>query len=111
MKGAIFLVDEYLLRRDSGSKVVMEEVPDPNTTVTSSHENSIHEQVQVHPQVRRRSERVPRQPDRYVRHIITNNVHSLHLKDNDPLTYNDVVNDFNSRRWQQAMDYEISSIH
>ena len=31
MKRAIFLEDEYLLRRDSGSDVVLEEVLDPNT--------------------------------------------------------------------------------
>ena len=76
----------------------MEEVPDPNTISISSSENSILEQVQVHSQVPRRSERVPRQPDRYVGHIITDNDHTLQLKDNDPLTYNDAVNDFNSRR-------------
>ena len=31
VKRAIFLEDEYLLRRDSGSDVVLEEVLDPNT--------------------------------------------------------------------------------
>ena len=34
-KRVIFLEDEYLLRRDSGSKVVLEEVLDPNTNATS----------------------------------------------------------------------------
>ena len=82
----IFLEYGYLLPRDSGSKVVLEEVSDSNTNATSSHENSIHEQVQVHTQVPRRSERVPRQPDRYVGHVFTDNVDTLHLKDNDPLT-------------------------
>ena len=40
-KRVVFLEDEYLLRRDSGSKVVLEEVPDPNTNATSLDENSV----------------------------------------------------------------------
>ena len=37
-KRVIFLEDEYLLRRDDGSKVVLEEVQDPNTNATSLDE-------------------------------------------------------------------------
>ena len=40
-KRAIFLDDDYLLRRDSGSKVVQEEVPDSNTNSTSLDKNSV----------------------------------------------------------------------
>ena len=47
-KRAVFSEDEYLLRRDSGSKVVLEEVPDPNTNATSLDENSVPESLQVH---------------------------------------------------------------
>ena len=95
-KRAIFLEDEYLLRRDSGSKVVLEEVLDPNTNATSLDENSVSESLQVHTEAPRRTGRVPRQPDRYVGHIVTDDVDTLHLKDNDPLTYSKVVNDSNS---------------
>ena len=47
-KRAIFLEDEYLWRRDSGSKVVLEEVLVPNTNATSLDENSVPENLQVH---------------------------------------------------------------
>ena len=93
------------------NKVVLEEDPNPNTNATSSHENSITEQVQVYTQVPRGSERVPRQLERYVGHIVTDNVDTFHLKDNDPLIYNDAINDFSSRRWREAMDSEIQSMH
>ena len=98
-KRAVFLEDEYLLRRDSGSKVVLEEVPDLNTNATSLDENSVSENLQVHTEAPRRTSRVPRQPDRYVGHIVTDDVDTLHLKDSDPLTYNEAVHDSNSKRW------------
>ena len=106
-KRVIFLEDEYLLRRDSGSKVVLEEVLDPNTNATSLDENSIPENLQVHTKALRSTGRVPRQPDRYVGHIVTDDVDTLHLKDSDPLTYNEAVNDSNSKKCREAMDSEI----
>ena len=99
------------MKRDSGSKVVLEEVLDPNTNATSLDENSVSESLQVHTEAPRRTGRVPRQPDRYVGHIVTGDVDTLHLKDNDPLTYSEAVNDSNSKKWQEAMDSEIQSMH
>ena len=58
-KRVIFLEDEYLLRRDSGSKVVLEEVPDLNTNATSLDENSVPENLQVHTEAPGRTGRVP----------------------------------------------------
>ena len=110
-KRVIFLKDEYLLRRNSGSKVVLEEVLDPNTNATSLDENSVPENLQVHTEAPRRTGRVPRQPDRYVGHIVTDDVDTLHLKDSDPLTYSEAVHDSNSKKWREAMDSEIQSIH
>ena len=97
-KRVIFLEDEYLLRRDSGSKVVLEEVLDPNTNATLLDENLVPENLQVHIEVPRRTGRVPRQPDQYVGQIVTDDVDTLHLKDSDPLTYNEAVNDSNSKK-------------
>ena len=34
-------------------------------------------------------------------------VDTLHLKDSDHLTYNEAVNDSNSKKWREAMDSEI----
>ena len=111
VKRVVFLEDEYLLRRDSGSKVVLEEVPDLDTNVTSLDENLALKNLQVQTKAPRRSARVPRQPNRYVGHIVMDNVDTLHLKDSDPLTYNEVVNDSISKKWQEAMDLEIQSMH
>ena len=92
-KRVVFLEDEYILRRDSESKVVLEEVPDPNTNATSLDENSVLENLQVHIEAQCMTGRVPRQPDRYVGHIVTDDVDTLHLKDIDPLTYSEAVHD------------------
>ena len=104
VKRVIFFEDEYLLRKDSGSKVVLEEVRDSNTNATSLDENSLPENLQVHTEAPRRTGRVPRQPDRYVGHNVTDDVDTLHLKDSDPLTYNEAVNDSNSKKWREAID-------
>ena len=62
-KRVVFLEDEYILRRDSGSKVVLEEVLDPNTNATLLDENSVLENLQVHTEALRRTGRVLRQLD------------------------------------------------
>ena len=87
-KRVVFLEDESLLRRYSGSKVVLEEVSDLNTNGTSLDENSTPENLQVHTKAPRRTGRVSRQPDRYVRHIVTDDVDTLHLKESDPFVGN-----------------------
>ena len=38
-------------------------------------------------------------------------VDTLHLKESDLLTYDEVVNDSNSKKWQESMDSEIQSMH
>ena len=42
---------------------------------------------------------------------MTDDVDTLHLKDSDPLTHNEAVNDSSSKIWREAMDLEIPSIH
>ena len=42
---------------------------------------------------------------------MTADVDTLHLKDNDPLTYIEAVNDSNSTKWQEEIDLEIQSMH
>ena len=110
-KRAIFLEDEYLLRRDCGSKVVLEEVPDLNTNATSLDENSVPKNLQVHTKAPRRTGRVSRQPDQYVGHIVMNDVDTLLLKYSNLLTLNEAVNDSNSKKWREAMDLDIQSMH
>ena len=78
---------------------MLEEVLDSNTNATSLDENSVLENLQVHTEAPRRTGRVPRQQDRFVRHIVTDDGDTLYLKDNDPLTYSEAVNDSNSKKW------------
>ena len=54
-KMVIFLEDEYLLKRDSGSKVVLEEVSDPDTNTISLDENLVPKNFQVHTKAPRNS--------------------------------------------------------
>ena len=77
---------------------MLEEVPDSNTNATSLDENSVPENLQVHTEAPCRTGRVLRQPDRYVGHVVTDDVNILHLKDYDPLTYSEAVNDSNSKK-------------
>ena len=44
----VFLENECLLRIDSESKVVLEEISNAETNVTSLDENSVHENIEVH---------------------------------------------------------------
>ena len=38
-------------------------------------------------------------------------VDTLHLNDSDPLTYSEAVHDSNSKKWREAMDSEMQSMH
>ena len=78
VKMVIFIED--LLRRDSGNKVILKEVPDIHTNFTSLDENSIPQNLQIYKEALRAFDRVLRYPNRYVGHIVMNNVDTLHLK-------------------------------
>ena len=60
MKGDVFLEDEYILRGDSESKVVVEEVSNLDTNVTSLDENLAPKNLQVYIEALRSTSRVPR---------------------------------------------------
>ena len=87
MKSVVFLEDDYLLRRDSGSKVELEEILDPDTNTTSLDENSATKNLQIHIEALPRFDKVQRQPYRCVRHIVTNDVNTL---DNMQLTHENI---------------------
>ena len=54
MKWVVFLEDEYLLRRDYVSKVVLEEVLDLDTNATSLDDNSAPKNLQLYIEAPRR---------------------------------------------------------
>ena len=68
-----------------------------NTNATSLDEKAL-ENLQVHIEALHRTSRVPRQSHQYVGHIVTDDVDTLHLNYSDPLTYNEAVNNSNSKK-------------
>ena len=54
--------------------------------------------LQVHTKAPRKSSRVPRLQKQYVGYIVMDDIDTLHLKDNDPLIYDEAVNDSNSNK-------------
>ena len=90
--------------------VVLEEVPDPDTNASFLDENLVPENLQIHIKALPRFGRVPREPDLYVGHIVMDVVDTLHLKNSNPLMYNEVVNYSNLKKWRKAMDPEIQSM-
>ena len=97
MRMAVFIKDEYLLRIDSRIKVFLEEFPNRESNATSLDKEKIHEHVHVHLEVSHKFDTISRQLDQYVGHIFANDVVTRHLKDSDSLTYDEVVNDSNSK--------------
>ena len=61
LKMVIFMED--LLRRDSGNKLVLKEVPDLHTNFTSLDENLIPQNLQIYKEALRTFDRVPRYPN------------------------------------------------
>ena len=74
-------------------------ITDPNTNATSLDENLAPENLQVQTEAPHRTSIVQKQPHQYARYIVTDDIDTLHLKDSDPLTYNEAVNDSNSKKW------------
>ena len=103
-KRAVFLEEEYILQGNSGSKVDLEEVLEPQTAEMTSEES-----IQQDIQTVRRSSRVPIQPDRYVGHISDRKVHCD--EDDDPQTYEEAMQGIDSGKWLEAMNSEMDSMY
>ena len=71
--------------------------------------------IQSLPPPPRRSKRVSRPPERYLG-IISEDVEKMFLIGNgahgdDPKTYNEMISDIDSEKWQEVMQSEIDSMH
>ena len=44
-------------------------------------------------------------------HIVTDDIDTFHLNDNDPMTYDKAMNDSNSKKWREVIDSKIQSEH
>jgi hypothetical protein len=90
VRHGVFLEEEFLSMKHTGSKVTLEEIQDPLPDASSQTEveqvsSEVVEQVQQAPRVRR-SGRVVHAPERYL------GLHEILLiSDIDPLTYHEVM--------------------
>ena len=74
----------------------MEEIPESQMNDSSLDEQSS-QVVQNNTQEVHRSSRVPKQPERYVRHITDGN--QVGIEDPDPQTYKEAMNGPDSIKW------------
>ncbi|KAA0048693.1 gag/pol protein [Cucumis melo var. makuwa] len=114
---AMFLEENHIINHQTHSKLVLEEIS-KNTTDKPSSSTKVIDKTrnigQTHPSQElgepRRSERVVRQPDRYLglseaQIIIPNDGIE------DPLTYKHAMNDVYCDQWIKAMDLEMESMY
>ena len=113
-KNATFLEDDYMTNFKSRSKVVLEElrydqiIKSPSTTdKRQSQETTIPIQNILVP---RRSGRVVRLPSRYGHEGEVQFLVSFTNQD-DPLTYRDVMDDYDKEKCQDAMNQEMESMY
>ena len=122
----VFLEKEFLLRGDSGRKVELDEVLDPQNTLDEGHSDvpsdmvEHHEEVTPHPvepseppqvtQELRRSGRVRHEPERYG-FLVTQHGDVLVYQDDEPITYDDAMSDPDSAKWLDAMKSEMDSMY
>ena len=79
---------EFILKRGSGRKIKLGEVQDEQIDISQPDEHIIREEPE-HTTPLRRSERVPRAPERYG-FIIENNEAQI-IQNDEPLTYTEAV--------------------
>ena len=114
---ATFLEEDYIRKLKPRTKAVLEEllagststsittVVDKNIAPSTSERQKNVYQNDLPP---KRSEKVVRQPDRYLRVGEAQIVASSDGVD-DPLTYHSVMNDYDKEEWLKAMDLEMES--
>ena len=116
---ATFLEREFISKRDSGSKISLEEVSDTTDGLENEQlDMEIVPQVQVTPlpepvqetQDIRKSTRVHREPERYG-WIVTPHDDVLLVENDEPLTYEEAVASIDSEKWLDAMNSEIDSMY
>ena len=125
-RSGVFLEKEFLQRGDSGRKVELDEVLDPQDA-TDIERNDVPSQVVEHqkeitphpveqseptPETRelRRSGRVRHEPERYG-FLMTQHGDVLVYQDDEPTTYAEAVSDPDSAKWLEAMKSEMDSMY
>ena len=110
----VFLKKQFISKGNSGSKVLLEEVKEPQITTEDRNEIQDDSQDVVESesitQGPRRSGRICHEPERYG-FLITDDKGIVLVDHNEPATYQEAIVDPNSIRWHQAMKLEMQSIY
>ncbi len=111
---AVFLEKEFLLKKDSGSKVELGEIQVPQAPIEDGLEMGSSSQpvVEQEPitQEPRRSGRVRQEIERYG-FLITDS-DTIELVDReDPTTYREAIETPDSENWLEAMKFEMQSMY
>ena len=104
---------KFLSEGISASKVELNEVRqvEESTSVTESEPNLIRSNLEPNIQTcLRRSDRVPHQSDRYLSFLVRDG-DSVELDENneDPVTYVDAIQRFDSKKWLEAIKFKMES--
>jgi hypothetical protein len=102
----VFLREKFLSKENNERKVTLEEIQGPLPDASGQTEveqvtGVDTKQVQQTPRVRR-SERIVRAPERYLRLY-----EIFFVGDIDPLTYHEAMSREDSQEWLEAMKYEL----
>src|SRR5262249_5767852 len=103
---------EFLLKRDSGSKVELDEVQEPQMEVdksTDAEPTTHSDELGLDTQAPRRSTRIRTPPVRYG--FLIDEVNHVHLVEHDePDSYEEVLKSSESELWLKAMKSEMDSM-
>ena len=109
-----FLERDFFSKRNSGSKIELEEVHVPQDTSEAQMETGEEPQdvVEAPPvtQEPRRSDRTRFQPERYG-FLVTENKDVLLMERGEPTTYQEAVVDPNSEKWVEPLKAEMQSMY
>ncbi|KAL1194887.1 Retrovirus-related Pol polyprotein from transposon TNT 1-94 [Cardamine amara subsp. amara] len=113
-RNCVFLEREFLSKRNSGSKVQLEEVREPQKIVPPTQEEHqldlrrVVEPIPVEPEVRR-SERTRHEPDRFG--VWVTDHHDIFIIENDePMSYEEAMMGPDSDKWTKAAESEMESM-
>ena len=114
IRNGIFLEREFISKRTSRSKVLLEEVQEPQDNTEPQMENREDSQQVVEPlqvtQGPRRSDRTYYQPQRYG-FLITESCDILLIEQNELTTYQEAIVGPNSEKWLNSIKSEMQSIY
>ena len=110
----VFLEKQFISNENSGSKVLVEEVKEPQITAKDRNEIQDDSQDIVESesitQGPRRSGRIRHEPERYG-FVITDDKEIVLVDHNEPTTYQEAIVDPNSIRRREAMKSEMQSMY